>query len=186
MPNWCQNTTYIECLDKETQKKIHDIVNKDEHGFKFSNFHPLPEDEQNNWYDWQIANWGTKWDTSGPNTENYGKKGYQITYDTAWGPGLNALKKLSSLLPNAVIATEYEEFGCDFAGVMVLHKGKAVYVKDWQPSEFATEQDEDGDLDFEYYYDAVPINAIDALEDYLTEYEEKMKKDYWLEYERED
>ena len=37
------------------------------------------------WYEWAIANWGTKWNAYGPPTSSMGKAVLYFEFDTAWG-----------------------------------------------------------------------------------------------------
>jgi len=75
----------------------------------------------NHWYDWNITNWGTKWEVAVPDTNNWrsteivemGKEreeGYVIyRFDTAWSPPSPAIFALSEQYPNLVFDLEYEE-----------------------------------------------------------------------------
>jgi hypothetical protein len=54
-----------------------------------------------NWYDWQCANWGTKWDVYCNNIKSWGidhlnnsKYFIYLVFDTAWGPPTEAIKRL--------------------------------------------------------------------------------------------
>ena len=75
----------------------------------------------NNWYDWNVRNWGTKWDVAVswdeeyPDTQIYEYKSegedHWVVYgfNTAWSPPVPAMIKLSELVPNCVITLSYEE-----------------------------------------------------------------------------
>lgn len=58
-----------------------------------------------NWYDWSVANWGTKWnaydvrDIEDLETES-GQKTLRYRFDTAWSPPGNWLEATSSLFPS--------------------------------------------------------------------------------------
>lgn len=90
------------------------------------NDHSKPLAEQllfagNNWYDWNVRNWGTKWDvgvsndTEYPDTElmEHESKGEDqwLVYklNTAWSPPTPAMEKLSALVPNCVVTLNFEE-----------------------------------------------------------------------------
>lgn len=67
MPNWSYNSLILEGsksdLDKFYIENISDEIHdgkKEELSFEKSV--PRPESEENNWYKWNCANWGTKWD----------------------------------------------------------------------------------------------------------------------------
>lgn len=71
----------------------------------------------NNWWDFNIREWGTKWDVAVhnddayPDTEILDESSTIIHYkfDTAWSPPVPAIQKLSMLFPNIVFTLDYEE-----------------------------------------------------------------------------
>lgn len=65
----------------------------------------------NNWYDWHIQNWGTKWDCYDVFV-NEGED-HLIQFNTAWSTPLVAMAKLSELFPDIEIHVKYadEDFG---------------------------------------------------------------------------
>ena len=75
----------------------------------------------NNWYDWNVRNWGTKWDVSisddekWPDTEllDEGANGenYVLVYkfNTAWSPAVPAIEKLSAQYPDLLFTHSFEE-----------------------------------------------------------------------------
>ena len=57
-----------------------------------------------NWYDWAINNWGTKWgayDTSITDATDSGKNRKQVTiyFQTAWSSGANVIQHLADQFP---------------------------------------------------------------------------------------
>jgi len=73
--------------------------------------------KENNWYNWNICNWGTKWDIAKADNEEYSDTLLQneiettlaYRFDTAWSPPAPALAELSRQYPNVVIINEFEE-----------------------------------------------------------------------------
>lgn len=75
----------------------------------------------NHWYDWNITNWGTKWDVAKCNENDWrsteivemGKvreEGNVIyRFDTAWSPPSVVIQELSSQYPTLVFDLEFEE-----------------------------------------------------------------------------
>ena len=138
MPNWCNNTLRISG-DKEVISRIKDWYeeyqsNRTDVGL-FGTFYPLPEELENtqspsrepnkaliekygvdNWYDWKVQNWGTKWDTG--EVCLVGETGNEISlsFDTAWSPPIQFYEKLSEDYPKLHIRASYYEPGMDYCG----------------------------------------------------------------------
>jgi hypothetical protein len=90
------------------------------------NDHSKPLAEQmmfkgNNWYDWNVRNWGTKWDVGVGDEDKYpdtellehesnGEDQWLVyKFNTAWSAPLPAMEKLSALVPNCVVTLSFEE-----------------------------------------------------------------------------
>lgn len=116
MPNNCNN--------KLTLKSGGDILNilnpylfkitDNNYEFDFQEIIPMDEKhlEGKEWYNWRVANWGTK------------RKGYDggisddgstFTFDTAWSPPLPIIKKLAELTGETLVL-QYIEYGMFFCG----------------------------------------------------------------------
>ena len=57
-----------------------------------------------NWYEWSIANWGTKWNASDTNIN-----GAEMTFDTAWDPAIPAMVEMSRQYPEMPIAMMFAD-----------------------------------------------------------------------------
>ena len=76
--------------------------------------YPMQQSENgNDWYKWNIANWGVKWDASNvelqdeaPNGESYA---IHYTFESPWGIPDEALITLSSQYPDLLFTLEFEE-----------------------------------------------------------------------------
>lgn len=147
MPNWCSNVVTFSHDDHVQLQKIVDAFNK---GELFNTFVPCPEDlhitagkvgaddspEQielaakekanfekygfTNWYDWCVANWGTKWDSSGEGFDSVGltagDTSVTLTFDTAWSPPIAFFEKMEDEHGFAVKAYYYEP-GMSYCGL---------------------------------------------------------------------
>ena len=85
-----------------------------EYTFDFQKIIPMDEKllEGEDWYDWRVKNWGTKWD-GGDGRFNDDQTAF--TFDTAWSPPLPIIKKLAELTGQTFIL-QYMELGMFFCG----------------------------------------------------------------------
>lgn len=69
----------------------------------------------NNWYDWNIEHWSTKWS---PDVYSVDVDGCSATvaYQTAWAPAEKLVRQLSKLYPDLVFVEAYLEEGMGFWG----------------------------------------------------------------------
>ena len=151
MPNWCDNQVTItgpsSVIDK-IEKIVKEESNDAEKGL-LQFFHPMPKelldteagptaktkaekDERKarklefgaeNWYDWRVNNWGTKWEVN----EFYGidkqpdaligDSTISFAFSSAWSPPIGAYEKFLENNPDCFIRAYYYEGGCDFMGL---------------------------------------------------------------------
>jgi hypothetical protein len=81
----------------------------------------------NDWYDWRVDNWGTKWDIDAydgsikTSQELLGKDNgnaeLSFGFDSAWAPPLNAIADYLDKNEDVSMKLWYYEPGCDFGGV---------------------------------------------------------------------
>lgn len=163
MPNWCNNTVVVKAANiskfaewfgdgKALLSKI--IPTPQKLVETVSGFHGDPEEQKkleeqsaanrkefgySNWYDWNVANWGTKWDVDAQ-IDDYQSSDTEMifTFESAWGPPEAAMQKLSELFPEITIRHSYLEEGVGFVGVTEFENGEVI---DKQYAE-GTESDE--------------------------------------------
>ena len=152
MPNWCDNQVTITGPNSVIDK-IENIVNepdnidlsskeKGETPGLLQFFHPMPEELEgttspsssakkpqpmvegfDNWYDWRVENWGTKWELC----EFYGVDRQHLNdsldesiisfaFSSAWAPPINAYEQFLRDNENCSLKAYYYEGGCDFMG----------------------------------------------------------------------
>ena len=72
-----------------------------------------------NWYDWCVENWGTKWGL-GDNADMEWDGGNVVTYefDTAWGPPEPVYHVLAEKFPDLHISWFYDEPGMECSGYL--------------------------------------------------------------------
>jgi len=99
-----------------------------------------------NWYNWKVQNWGTKWDVYDVSEIEGG-----FSFDTAWATPYNALVRLSTLFPDVEINVRYadEDFGSN-VGTYKLVSG--LTIEEYAP-EFGIESLRlAGDIKGDYYF----------------------------------
>jgi len=150
MPNWCDNSmrlyhedkTKIDALEAEMSKK-----NDDGHSMAepFNHLRPRPADQEENWYDWNISNWGTKWDASIIDWSRDSDNELTIYCDTAWSPPITLYEYLNE-----------QGWSVD----AYYHEGGMAFVGKWSS--------EDGD---DYYeYDITDGDSIESLPEDLIDF----------------
>ncbi len=104
---------------------------------------PNPDDEKawfqsDNWYDWNIRNWGTKWDVANTDDETYPETELmmdeettlQYSFNTAWAPPTKAMIELSKQYPSLNINLDYEE-ETGWGGEIEFTKGNESQVEEY-------------------------------------------------------
>lgn len=144
MPNWCGCSLKITGPKKALDAFKATLNTPNSHGekvpFAFHQTVPFPangfqgdlSDKDRaecaakgipNWYDWNTANWGTKWDASDPDVE-INPKSIKITFQTAWSPPLEWLEKASKAHPELTFEMGYSEYGMNFYGEATAINGE--------------------------------------------------------------
>lgn len=133
MPNWCSNILTVTpensnvLISEDLPLGLFEDVDGGEE-LSFARTFPVPEALQkgDGWYNWCIANWGTKWDASSTHVvENSGNK-VEVCFDTAWSPPFGWYNFISRLYPNLLFRADYMEPGNSFVGFAVFQNGKIV------------------------------------------------------------
>ena len=143
MPNWCNNSINIQG-STETVKTLWDEANKEGSGLLDAmkpmpkeldgTTSPTPQEGQagykgpqpkidgfDNWYDWRVKNWGTKWDIDpkeGLEFTDNGDGTAQISgwFESAWAPPIQAYDTFLDDMDGCSLTADYHEPGMDFAG----------------------------------------------------------------------
>ena len=217
MPNWCNNNLTLSHEDPAMIQRAYDAL---ERGEFLQEFHPVPEDLQitagrlgdgeeqrelerkekanlekyghANWYDWCVANWGTKWDVGGDGQSDIHPDGkiLHTYFDSAWSPPVNAYGKLEELgfkvdamfyEPGMAFAGTYSEGNCDDFS---LEGMSADDIENDYPEldeafgisesirEYEAENEEDEDLT-EWINDGVVKNVVEQVKQ-LTPEQQRM------------
>ena len=145
MPNWCDNQVTITGPNSVIDQ-IEKIVKEDdshENTGLLNFFHPMPKQLEgttspssasdkpqpmvegfDNWYDWRVENWSTKWevcefygvDRQYLTEQNEGESVITFGFSSAWAPPINAYEKFLDNNSDCSLRAFYYEGGCDFMG----------------------------------------------------------------------
>ena len=123
MPNWCSNNVEFhnddvaEVAKLDAHLKFLDSRKKGEHAESglFAYFLPRPPEEEDSWYEWNVSNWGTKWEASIYSWTKENDNSITINFDTAWSPPTALYEFLAGNTEWYVTATYYEP-GMSFVG----------------------------------------------------------------------
>jgi len=111
MPNWVFNTLKVSGNRSQVGEfAVKAASNNSE--FSFMGF-VKPEDAElykDNWYNWNIENWGCKWDASDVQVQVF-DQGANMFYEfsTPWGAPINFFEKLVALHPELSFELRYAE-----------------------------------------------------------------------------
>ena len=134
MPNWCNNSITIRgprnkiaAIWDEAQKQqglLAAMVPQPEDMFHGN----LGETERAecaekgipNWYDWNVSNWGTKWDVGLEGLEftelEDGEAEISGWFDSAWSPPIDAYNTFCEDMDGVYLEAYYQESGMCFVG----------------------------------------------------------------------
>lgn len=109
------------------------------------------------WYDWNVGNWGTKWDASDVDIQEYAADHKQITFSTAWSPPVEVLSTLSKQYPNLHIELEWEEEQ-GFGGTFTCTNGEVTVTDEYDiPQSHADYVARDKECGCEIWADEAPF-----------------------------
>lgn len=104
------------------------------------------------WYDWRIANWGTKWNVERDvDIDNLSDDNITLSFGTAWSPPIPVIAALCEQYPEVSATLRYIETGCWFAGTVEGVNGEIedypaddvrAFGEDFFGMEFDDEEDE--------------------------------------------
>jgi hypothetical protein len=113
----------------ETVLDFNTVVPMPEH---LKNTKAPSDDGSENWYDWSVTNWGTKWGACDPVIDyRVGGKVAMYSFDTAWSPPVDWYEKVIEAYPDLDFDLEWEEGGMGFAGRLAGTKGIVGGIEEW-------------------------------------------------------
>lgn len=159
MPNWSFNHLKVsgkkDDLKKFVEKSLVKIIDENSGQesitFSMNATYPMPKEleetqspvsKQNkkliekygtdNWYDWRINNWGTKWDTSSVSYDVFDTEFY-VDFDTAWSPPVLWLEKVIQDYPELIFDMDWLEESNAFCGRMICKDGQVDMFDEGDP-----------------------------------------------------
>jgi hypothetical protein len=157
MPNWCSNILFITPVTEEaaalltkavttgnllnTLKPLPDELRGTPADFMSLDDPRLSDEERakrqalvekygyDNWYDWCVRNWGTKWDVDmhEENPEVKVNCTTGLSFDSAWSPPLELYASLP--LDQFIVKAHYWEPGMAYIGSWSSARGEYEYVE---------------------------------------------------------
>ena len=131
MPNWCYQTLEISGEPKQLNKLLKKIEvteseSEETTKFSFDNVIPMPQGVE--WYEWRIANWGTKWqpDIQVADVEGWENGSVFFDFNTAWSPPSPIIEALITEFKKLEFHWRYWEESYEYWGVHTFKKGKEV------------------------------------------------------------
>lgn len=165
MPNWCSNYVIFKNTNELLMQQLVDAYNS---GDLMQNFRPCPQELKDTvagspageeeraenerkkvrnlqqyghetWYDWQVANWGTKWDVGKeeyePEAKIKRKKGVasvELSFNSAWSPPVAFYEYLRTE-HGFDIEAYYFEPGVGFCGVIKNDNDQYFDIEEFTP-----------------------------------------------------
>lgn len=144
-PNWCENRLTVTGPAKQLTEFKKKAVSKTKvakgetkQWLSMNNFFPTPKEltdkESPNrvnpdamlkkygakdWYDWNLQNWGCKWDLNHySDPETIGRRSVCYFFDSPWGPPEEFVKNVAYIYPTLTFFLEYCEPGMCFSGTL--------------------------------------------------------------------
>lgn len=105
------------------------------------------------WYDWNCANYGSKWSDYEGVIERDDAGELDLCFVSAWSPVIQGIVRVSSQFPTLEFVLTYDEGGMAFMGACAIQDGELrVHLEEDYPS--MTEDESNGDR-YEQFYDRV-------------------------------
>jgi hypothetical protein len=116
MPNWCSNRATITGPSPVIEEIRLKLTQDDPELLAWMVPQPKFEGDQD-WYMWNVNNWGTKWDISDVYIDNDEPDSIEFSFSSAWAPPVEAFTTWAFADGRVQFSLEYWEPGCGFVGV---------------------------------------------------------------------
>jgi len=113
-------------------------------------FYPTPPELLSNnnegWYEWRIEHYGCKWYESELEINDSTDTSVSVSFETAWSPPTEWLRKVAKDYPKLTFELDYEESGMCFKGLLRV-KGKEIQedsIREWFGECYECDKEYDG------------------------------------------
>ena len=139
MPNWVFNTLSVRGDKADLEKFAEEMAKPNprldyQASFSFNNIVPMPEEALSNpdwdWWNWNVSNWGVKWDCSDANILDFTEDEILYEFNTPWDSVTRLMYSLAQKYPHLEIMYEYEEEQ-GWGGEIVFKDGVIAYEAEW-------------------------------------------------------
>lgn len=133
MPNWCDNSVTLSHSDKAKIDALFAVLSDEQNNEAFYHLRPRPADQDEDWYNWNISNWGTKWDIHTIDYSRADDHTIWISFETAWSPPIALYEYLVD--EGWEVEAFYHESGMAFCGKFTNEDGDEYYEYDFSDRE---------------------------------------------------
>ena len=120
MPNWCDNTLEVWGDEKELKEFKEKTIKEDV--FHMGELLPNTGNPDNQ-YDFNVTNYGTKWDDMEIDHIAGDEEQLQIIFMSAWSPPSEFIENIYKKFPKLYFKLKYDEPGMGFLGVTTAGDG---------------------------------------------------------------
>ena len=125
MPNWVYNRFTINAPAERCAQIKEELFESSEQPISFGKILPRPPDKEDDWYNWNIATWGTKWDACRAEIVEEADSTLGYGFSTAWSPPMPVLEAFAATHPDIDFDFSYEEEQ-GWGGVIEVRQGELV------------------------------------------------------------
>ena len=120
-PNWAEvplaESDVKEYSFSNPRGEVGELPVYKDKGFGRGLYFPSTDINDDRWYNWRVANWGTKWDCYDLSIDE-DEQELNLEFNTAWSPPEEICRALKERFEDADIQWFYDEPGMEFAGYL--------------------------------------------------------------------
>ena len=120
-PNWAEvplaESDVKEYSFSNARGEVGELPVYKDKGFGRGLYFPSTDVNDDRWYNWRVANWGTKWDCYDLSIDE-DEQELNLQFNTAWSPPEEICHALKEKFEDADIQWFYDEPGMEFAGYL--------------------------------------------------------------------